>query len=67
MPATNNNKTKSIRLKLIGGGLLLLSFIVQNYIYDYWDKKSGEYLSVNRDFSDMNRSSMLYLNLFFLF
>lgn len=50
---------------MIGGGLLLLSFIVQNFIYDYWDKKSDDYISVNRDFSDMNHSSMLYLNLYF--
>ena len=63
--STTNSKSKSLRLKVIGGGLLLLSFIVQNFIYDYWDKKSDEYISANKDFSDMSRSSMLYLNLFF--
>ena len=58
-------KKKARILKVIGGSLLLLSFIVQNFAYDYWDKELDEYYNSNRDFSDMSRSSMLYLNLYF--
>jgi hypothetical protein len=60
-----NINIKSRWLKVVGGGLLLLSFIVQNFIYDYWDKEADEYYNSNRDFSDMSRSSLLYLNLYF--
>jgi len=36
-------KKKANRLKTIGGGLLLISFITQNFLYDYWNEKSSEY------------------------
>lgn len=56
---------KSKLLKAVGGGLLLLSFAVQNFVYDYWDNKSENYYNANRDFSSMSRSSLLYQNLYF--
>lgn len=65
MTTTEILKKKSRLIKVIGGGLLLVSFIVQNFAYDYWDKKADEYYNVNKDFSEMNRSSLLYLNLYF--
>jgi hypothetical protein len=63
--STISKKTKPLLLRFIGSGLLLLSFIFQNFIYDYWDKKADGYILAHRDFSDMNRTSLSYLNLFF--
>lgn len=65
MKKEKDPKAKARLFKIIGGGLLLLSFIVQNYAYDYWDKEAEEYYNSNKDFSDMSRSSLLYLNLYF--
>lgn len=59
------NSVKAKAVKLFGGAILLLSFIVQNFLYDSWNQKSEDYYNSNKDFSDMSRSSLLYLNLYF--
>lgn len=62
---TIDKKTKAILFKTIGSGLILFSFIIQNFTYDYWNTKIDEYYKINKDFSDMSRSSLLYLNLYY--
>lgn len=62
---SQSNKARSIKLKMFGTGLLLISFIVQNFFYGKWNKQSEDYLAVNRDYSDMSRSALLYLNLYY--
>jgi hypothetical protein len=58
-------KRKSNLCKLFGGGLLLFSFIVQNYSYDIWNTRLEDFSNANRDYAAMHRSSMLYQNLYF--
>lgn len=63
--ATQKRKRNSNICKLIGGGLLLFSFIVQNYYYDIWNTRLEDFTNANRDYAAMHRSSMLYQNLYF--
>jgi hypothetical protein len=63
--AAQKRKRNSNICKLMGGGLLLFSFIVQNYYYDIWNTRLEDFTNANRDYAAMHRSSMLYQNLYF--
>jgi lysyl-tRNA synthetase class I len=65
LTAAQKRKRKSNLCKLLGGGLLLFSFIVQNYSYDIWNTRLEDFTNANRDYAAMHRSSMLYQNLYF--
>lgn len=58
-------KRRSVVYKVVGGALLLLSFVIQNYSYDVWNTRLTEYMNANRDYAAMQRSSLLYQNLYF--
>lgn len=58
-------KRRSAIYKVVGGALLLLSFVVQNYSYDIWNTRLTEYMNANRDYAAMQRSALLYQNLYF--
>jgi hypothetical protein len=58
-------KHTSRRFKLFGGALLLLSFIAQTFVYDYWDGEMEEYMGASRDQSAMIRSALQYEILYF--
>ena len=59
------SKTTARWLKTIGALLLLGSFMAQNYVYDAWEEENDNYLLVNMNHSDMQRSSLLYQILYY--
>ena len=65
LTAAQKRKRNSNLCKLFGGGLLLFSFIVQNYSYDIWNTRLEDFTNANRDYAAMHRGSMLYQNLYF--
>jgi hypothetical protein len=54
-------------LKYLGGVLLIVSYIAQDFLYENLNTKYSEYEEVSRSYSDLNNAALGYLNLYFAF
>src|SRR5207253_3166492 len=69
----NNKKVKTHRyylnrefgLKLLGGGILLTSFVTQTFVYDDWNAQSQDSHSAAVEQSLIDKSTLLNESLFY--
>jgi hypothetical protein len=53
-------------LEILGGALLLISFTVQNFVYDKWQSRSDQLREAITDQSTLDKSVLLNETLYFL-
>ena len=53
--------------KYLGGILLIVSYIAQDFLYENLNTKYAQYDEVSRSYSELNNAALGYLNLYFAF
>lgn len=53
--------------KYLGGVLLIVSYIAQDFLYENLNTQYAQYDEVSRSYSELNNAALGYLNLYFAF